>query len=248
MEEKFCQRRCKLRIVVRAIRIDGVVSCLPRKRRTGAGEGCGNDRSEEHTSELQSLMRISYAVFCLKKKNNLKQSTYLYSLIFYIFVLMTRRPPRSKRTDTLIPDPTLFRSHLEGFDRRKTPLSDHLLEVMERWRKSFVSVDANFELLFERFELMGSLAAFHENDEQELEKAAGTIAARNDVLAWMPVGRSSWHGSTAKILLQELERGTHVAELLSSGFAKGSPRMLELFIQNLNIVASRQLWYIGRTS
>src|SRR3546814_10163738 len=28
-----------------------------------------HDRSEEHTSELQSLMRISYAVFCLKKKN-----------------------------------------------------------------------------------------------------------------------------------------------------------------------------------
>src|SRR3546814_10617476 len=33
--------------------------------------GIGDDvrRSEEHTSELQSLMRISYAVFCLKKKN-----------------------------------------------------------------------------------------------------------------------------------------------------------------------------------
>src|SRR3546814_4905996 len=30
------------------------------------------DRSEEHTSELQSLMRISYAVFCLKKKHNNK--------------------------------------------------------------------------------------------------------------------------------------------------------------------------------
>src|SRR3546814_5269259 len=33
-----------------------------------AGAGVGR-RSEEHTSELQSLMRISYAVFCLKKKN-----------------------------------------------------------------------------------------------------------------------------------------------------------------------------------
>src|SRR3546814_2874357 len=35
-------------------------------------------RSEEHTSELQSLMRISYAVFCLKKKKNIShmQSTY----------------------------------------------------------------------------------------------------------------------------------------------------------------------------
>src|SRR3546814_7348723 len=30
--------------------------------------GPGNGRSEEHTSELQSLMRLSYAVFCLKKK------------------------------------------------------------------------------------------------------------------------------------------------------------------------------------
>src|SRR3546814_10449774 len=32
-----------------------------------------NVRSEEHTSELQSLMRISYAVFCLKKKNNTRK-------------------------------------------------------------------------------------------------------------------------------------------------------------------------------
>src|SRR3546814_1937883 len=32
-------------------------------------------RSEEHTSELQSLMRISYAVFCFKKKNNNKHTT-----------------------------------------------------------------------------------------------------------------------------------------------------------------------------
>src|SRR3546814_3879952 len=36
-------------------------------------EQVGTDRSEEHTSELQSLMRISYAVFCLKKKNKAKQ-------------------------------------------------------------------------------------------------------------------------------------------------------------------------------
>src|SRR3546814_2978475 len=35
----------------------------------------GEARSEEHTSELQSLMRISYAVFCLKKKNKSTNST-----------------------------------------------------------------------------------------------------------------------------------------------------------------------------
>src|SRR3546814_2546680 len=38
----------------------------------GFGGHFHNDKSEEHTSELQSLMRISYAVFCLKKK---KQET-----------------------------------------------------------------------------------------------------------------------------------------------------------------------------
>src|SRR3546814_4780373 len=48
--------------------------------RTGDAVGAGgliliDDRSEEHTSELQSLMRISYAVFCLKKKKTTKTST-----------------------------------------------------------------------------------------------------------------------------------------------------------------------------
>src|SRR3546814_3714350 len=40
----------------------------------------GAKRSEEHTSELQSLMRISYAVFCLKKK---KQKTHMKTKIHY---------------------------------------------------------------------------------------------------------------------------------------------------------------------
>src|SRR3546814_1224105 len=39
-----------------------------------AGSKLGDERSEEHTSELQSLMRISYAVFCLKK--NKKHTTH----------------------------------------------------------------------------------------------------------------------------------------------------------------------------
>src|SRR3546814_7957254 len=40
----------------------------PRDARAAGGQA-RDGRSEEHTSELQSLMRISYAVFCLKKKN-----------------------------------------------------------------------------------------------------------------------------------------------------------------------------------
>src|SRR3546814_3725765 len=43
-------------------------------RRRALLQGLGSERSEEHTSELQSLMRISYAVFCLKKKKNQKNT------------------------------------------------------------------------------------------------------------------------------------------------------------------------------
>src|SRR3546814_5667894 len=42
-------------------------------------KGKANARSEEHTSELQSLMRISYAVFCLKKKKIITNLTHSHS-------------------------------------------------------------------------------------------------------------------------------------------------------------------------
>src|SRR3546814_9425241 len=42
----------------------------------GRLDDIGHDRSEEHTSELQSLMRISYAVFCLKKKKYTTHTTH----------------------------------------------------------------------------------------------------------------------------------------------------------------------------
>src|SRR3546814_1746154 len=50
-----------------------IVELLHRLRLVGEAER--DSRSEEHTSELQSLMRISYAVFCLKKKTTTKTKT-----------------------------------------------------------------------------------------------------------------------------------------------------------------------------
>src|SRR3546814_9511884 len=47
---------------------DRVLALLQRHVKQAVDEQAGAARSEEHTSELQSLMRISYAVFCLKTK------------------------------------------------------------------------------------------------------------------------------------------------------------------------------------
>src|SRR3546814_2161326 len=62
-----------------ALQTGGAIIAVVGPKGTGkstvGGQLAGRLRSEEHTSELQSLMRISYAVFCLKKKNtNNKQN------------------------------------------------------------------------------------------------------------------------------------------------------------------------------
>src|SRR3546814_9469909 len=55
-------------------RVDYCVDADFRRRKRG-GAASSKWRSEEHTSELQSLMRISYAVFCLKKKKQSNKYT-----------------------------------------------------------------------------------------------------------------------------------------------------------------------------
>src|SRR3546814_8841851 len=58
------------------------VAChLATHRRDDDSAACDAERSEEHTSELQSLMRISYAVFCLKTKQQHTRTAYTQSTI-----------------------------------------------------------------------------------------------------------------------------------------------------------------------
>src|SRR3546814_1592719 len=76
----WCQRETgsafALNAMIEADRVQllcGDVEIIDTPSNSGAGQK--ESRSEEHTSELQSLMRISYAVCCLKKKNNNNKTT-----------------------------------------------------------------------------------------------------------------------------------------------------------------------------
>src|SRR3546814_4681501 len=64
-------------VKIRSSILNGCANCINmHTAEAGAkGESEQRIRSEEHTSELQSLMRISYAVFCLKKKNTMNKIT-----------------------------------------------------------------------------------------------------------------------------------------------------------------------------
>lgn len=132
-------------------------------------------------------------------------------------------------------------AQLEGLDRHKTALSDHLFEVMNEWRSSFAGVSAEFELAYERFETLAALAYLEEDNEANLEQAL-TNAPPGGLFARMPVGRVGWHEASATTLLQELQSEAMITALLNAGFAHNSRRFLELFVESLKRYISKISW------
>lgn len=130
---------------------------------------------------------------------------------------------------------------LPGLDRRKTPLSDHLHDVMASWKQSFIGVEPNFELLFERFETLASLAFLEAYSEADLEGLL--IPGQPEaIFTRMPVGRVGWHSASFRSLVTDFESDAMTQTLIASGFAKGSRRFLELFIINLKRIHARMEW------
>ncbi|MBI7805298.1 SIR2 family protein [Pseudomonas aeruginosa] len=129
---------------------------------------------------------------------------------------------------------------LDGFDRRKTALSDHLHDVMSAWRASFAGVSSDFELTFERFETLAALAFLEENEEASLEQAVASTP--HGLFARMPVGRAGWHESSATGLIHELQSEATILALLNAGFAKNSRRFLELFVESFKRYANKMSW------
>ncbi|PJE43106.1 MAG: hypothetical protein CUR33_07335 [Pseudomonas sp.] len=129
---------------------------------------------------------------------------------------------------------------LEGLDRRRTPLSDHLLEVMTNWRSSFAGVSAEFELVFERFEMLAAIAYLEENSEASLEQALTNTP--HGLFARMPVGRVGWHESSTNSLILEFQSEAATTALLRAGFAQNSRRFLELSIESFKRYVGKMSW------
>jgi hypothetical protein len=129
---------------------------------------------------------------------------------------------------------------MDGLDRHKTALSDYLLEVFTNWSKPFVGLVPDFEMLFERFEMLGSLAHFEKNEKPSVNEKLSMPGEQNS--AWTPTGRSGWHESIATKIITEFQSNSMKARLLEAGFAKGDAGFLDLFIRNFHRIASRMSW------
>lgn len=130
--------------------------------------------------------------------------------------------------------------HIEGYQKLKTPLSDHLLTIFLDWSKSFMGLLSDFELVFERFEILASLAYFEKEDKASVHSSL----AHNprDGAIWMPIGRSGWHSTYAARIIAEFEAEPLKSLLVQSGFAQNDPVFLGLYFKNFKALAARISW------
>ena len=127
--------------------------------------------------------------------------------------------------------------HIDGFDLRKTPLSDHLLDIFSDWSKSFVGVLPDFEQLYESWEVLGSITYLEGAEINELDVALS--AAPHNGFLWCPVGRSSWHSDMRDRIFEDYLSGPAKQALLKAGFANGDDEFLQKAVTNYRRIADR---------
>lgn len=121
---------------------------------------------------------------------------------------------------------------------RKTPLSDHLHRLMEGWSSRFVGLESSFALLFERFELLGSLAYLEQHEKEEVRRSLAEGSPRSS-WTWMPVGRIGWDTRNAEALIAEITGGSMKQALLKAGFGKGDDEFVDISLMNFNALSRR---------
>lgn len=124
---------------------------------------------------------------------------------------------------------------LPGLEERYTPLSDHLCGVMDGWRASFAAVVADFEDLFDTWEILGSLAYCERMTMDELQG--------ENVSTWIPVGRNGWRSQSRQRVLARILGGDTLGELIDAGFGGGSAEKLVAAVRKYNDAAQRMGWW-----
>jgi hypothetical protein len=119
----------------------------------------------------------------------------------------------------------------------RTPLSDHLLGLFSEWSKRFVGLTADFEAIFEKFEVLGALAFLEKTKRAEIQ---AVHSSSRDRFSFIPVGRASWHDEHIGPLLSDLKSGALRSELVAAGFGGGDVGMLDLFVENFNRVRAQR--------
>lgn len=134
-----------------------------------------------------------------------------------------------------------FWQKLEGLERRKTPLSDHLHEILSVWAKDYLLTAREFTRLFETFEVLGALAYITLGSTKEDLTAANSATGQRDFV-WSPIGRAAWDGEHRDAILASFEEPDTRRRLLEAGFARGDDQFLSLALESVRRLMGRIGW------
>ncbi|WP_221944630.1 hypothetical protein [Rhizobium laguerreae] len=130
--------------------------------------------------------------------------------------------------------------NLDGFERRKTALSDHLCGLFQNWSNSFVGASLDVERLYENWEILSSLAYLEAAGIGDIDAALAQGSSNGWV--WFPIGRSAWHEDMREQILESLLSDPTKSELLEAGFAKRDQNFLSKSVSNYRRLAGRMRW------
>jgi len=134
-----------------------------------------------------------------------------------------------------------FWQKLEGLERRKTPLSDHLHDVLSGWAKDYLLTAREFTRLLETFEVLGALAFITLGSTKDDLTAAHSASGQRDFI-WSPIGRAAWDSEHREAILTSFEEPETRRRLLGAGFARGDDQFLSLATESVRRLMGRISW------
>ena len=129
---------------------------------------------------------------------------------------------------------------LTGFERNRTPLSDRLHDIFLLWANDYALAGDQRTLLFETFEVLGSLA-FLTAKVSTADLRAATASADPGFM-FSPMGRAAWDSQARDRILSSLGEPLMQAELLGAGFSQGDQEHLQLALRNIRKLMARIGW------
>lgn len=228
----------------------------------------GADEHFEHVVDLLNSVysKTTESVGGLNVWINIR--SYPAVLIFYAYGLSLLRAKKLKelyrlfqyklpspRSDALKPvierlflwgwegyDNNLWRRYDESYARKKTALSDHLHQLFSGWSSEIAGRTSDFEMLFEEFELLASLAHFMGNDKMEIERAFTSEDPDQVRNFRTPFGRVGWDSRCHTALAKRLKDQDYVLELNDAGFGKYDPYISTYFMRKFDQMTSSMSW------
>lgn len=151
----------------------------------------------------------------------------------------------SRVAETLLPSTwdeahETWKRRIDGYQNRKTPLSDYFFELFSKWGKRFMGLVPDFDIMFERFEMLSSLVYLERSSKEAMRQVLG--GNPQQAYTWMPIGRAGYQRNKSDKLIAEIMAEPMKATLLGVGFAEGDSELLDLFAENYKRLAARMFW------